>query len=84
MQRLDEAMASLEAAIDTLTDAVAEAHNAHHAAQMAAQHTADTTEAALVSASDLQALKAEIATAIEALNRLASDTLASNAQGGAV
>ena len=70
MQRLEEAMAKLEAAIDTLTDATAEAHNAHHAAQLAAQQTATNTEAAIVSAADLQALKSEIVTAIQALNRL--------------
>ena len=70
MQRLDEAMAKLEAAIDTLTDATAEAYNAHQAAQLAAQQTADTSQAAMVSAADLQALKAEISSAIEALNRL--------------
>lgn len=70
MQRLDEAMAKLEAAIDTLTDATAEAYNAHQAAQLAAQQTAHSSEAAMVSASDLQALKSEIVTAIQALNRL--------------
>ena len=80
MQRLDEAMAKLEAAIDTLTDATAEAYNAHQAAQLAAQQTATNTEAAIVSASDLQALKSEIVTAIQALNRL-TDTANQNALG---
>ena len=80
MQRLDEAMAKLEAAIDTLTDATAEAYNAHQAAQLAAQQTATNTEAAIVSASDLQALKSEIVTAIQALNRL-TGTANQNALG---
>lgn len=80
MQRLDEAMAKLEAAIDTLTDATAEAYNAHQAAQLAAQQSASNTEAAIVSAADLQALKSEIVTAIQALNRL-TDSATQNAGG---
>ena len=84
MQRPDEAIAKLEAAIDTLTDAAADAHHAFSAAQSVAQQKAQETAAdtanAAVSAAELQALKSEITTAIQALNRLADNNVASDEQ----
>lgn len=80
MQRLDEAMANLEAAIDTLTHATAATHNAYSAAQNATQAISanvngpDAISPDAISTGDLQALKAEIAMAIKSLNKLAGNS----------
>lgn len=84
MQRLDEAMANLEAAIDTLTHATAATHNAYSAAQNAEQAagqaiSANAISPDAISTGDLQALKAEIAMAIKSLNKLAGNSDVSNA-----